>query len=243
MTHRHSRENNSSCGRLAESSKARTRSDVHSGRRHFSGENIERTAADREKSNREECDPGRDRSARNRQNTARDKRQREQQQHQRHDQVTPLLDRSSNRRCARAPSGPNARLPKSQHNESGFGRNCPRQTTHRGETLTRGRSGFGSTGFTNTGALMNRSPTSRERLDSQDRGRLCATDGCDTVLSRYNRTDRCGVHAGHSSRSPARARSRMSTAEPTSEAHDASRATESNETGPTFPTRRHVSDC
>jgi hypothetical protein len=35
---------------------------------------------------------------------------------------------------------------------------------------------------------------STKRLDSEDTGRTCAEDGCDTVLSRYNKTNRCGVH-------------------------------------------------
>jgi hypothetical protein len=35
---------------------------------------------------------------------------------------------------------------------------------------------------------------SRERRDTQPRGRVCTADGCDTVLSRYNATDRCALH-------------------------------------------------
>jgi len=35
---------------------------------------------------------------------------------------------------------------------------------------------------------------SGKRLDRAGAGRTCAEDGCDTVLSRYNKTDRCGVH-------------------------------------------------
>ena len=37
-------------------------------------------------------------------------------------------------------------------------------------------------------------PSSEDRLDTEPRGRVCATDGCDTILSRYNRADHCGVH-------------------------------------------------
>jgi hypothetical protein len=33
-----------------------------------------------------------------------------------------------------------------------------------------------------------------KRRDSANAGRTCAEVGCDTVLSRYNKTDRCGVH-------------------------------------------------
>jgi hypothetical protein len=35
---------------------------------------------------------------------------------------------------------------------------------------------------------------SNKRLDSAPAGRTCAEDNCETVLSRYNKTDRCGVH-------------------------------------------------
>jgi hypothetical protein len=35
---------------------------------------------------------------------------------------------------------------------------------------------------------------SEDRRDKEER-RLCARDGCDTILSRYNKTDRCGAHA------------------------------------------------
>lgn len=35
---------------------------------------------------------------------------------------------------------------------------------------------------------------SSKRLDTTNSGRSCAEDGCETVLSRYNNTDRCGVH-------------------------------------------------
>ena len=35
---------------------------------------------------------------------------------------------------------------------------------------------------------------SNKRLDSANTGRTCAHDGCDTVLSRYNKTEKCGVH-------------------------------------------------
>jgi hypothetical protein len=28
-----------------------------------------------------------------------------------------------------------------------------------------------------------------------ERGRVCAAEGCDTVLSQYNRRDRCWAHA------------------------------------------------
>jgi hypothetical protein len=38
-------------------------------------------------------------------------------------------------------------------------------------------------------------PSSADRRDTQPRGRICSTEGCDTVLSRYNRTDQCGLHA------------------------------------------------
>ena len=33
-----------------------------------------------------------------------------------------------------------------------------------------------------------------KRLDAVDAGRTCAEDGCDTVLSRYNKTQKCSVH-------------------------------------------------
>ena len=36
-------------------------------------------------------------------------------------------------------------------------------------------------------------PSSEDRRH-RARGRVCATDGCDTILSRYNRADHCGVH-------------------------------------------------
>ena len=35
---------------------------------------------------------------------------------------------------------------------------------------------------------------SKKRLDKAKAGRTCAEDNCETVLSRYNTTDRCGVH-------------------------------------------------
>jgi hypothetical protein len=35
---------------------------------------------------------------------------------------------------------------------------------------------------------------SEDRRDEEQRP-TCAHDGCDTILSRYNKTDRCGVHA------------------------------------------------
>jgi hypothetical protein len=28
-----------------------------------------------------------------------------------------------------------------------------------------------------------------------ERGRVCAAEGCDTILSQYNRRDRCWAHA------------------------------------------------
>jgi len=34
----------------------------------------------------------------------------------------------------------------------------------------------------------------KKRLDNAAAGRTCAEDDCETVLSRYNKTDRCGVH-------------------------------------------------
>jgi hypothetical protein len=36
--------------------------------------------------------------------------------------------------------------------------------------------------------------SSAKRLDTAEAGRTCAQDGCETVLSRYNKTERCGVH-------------------------------------------------
>jgi hypothetical protein len=35
---------------------------------------------------------------------------------------------------------------------------------------------------------------SNKRLDTAKAGRTCAEDKCETVLSRYNKTERCGVH-------------------------------------------------
>jgi hypothetical protein len=35
---------------------------------------------------------------------------------------------------------------------------------------------------------------SNKRLDTATPGRTCAEDKCETVLSRYNKTERCGVH-------------------------------------------------
>ena len=35
---------------------------------------------------------------------------------------------------------------------------------------------------------------SNKRLDTAAAGRTCAEDKCETVLSRYNKTERCGVH-------------------------------------------------
>ena len=35
---------------------------------------------------------------------------------------------------------------------------------------------------------------SKKRLDNAKAGRTCAEDECETVLSRYNKTERCGVH-------------------------------------------------
>jgi hypothetical protein len=35
---------------------------------------------------------------------------------------------------------------------------------------------------------------STKRLDTAEAGRTCAEDRCETVLSRYNKTERCGVH-------------------------------------------------
>jgi hypothetical protein len=35
---------------------------------------------------------------------------------------------------------------------------------------------------------------SNKRLDTAEAGRTCAEDNCETILSRYNKTDRCGVH-------------------------------------------------
>ena len=35
---------------------------------------------------------------------------------------------------------------------------------------------------------------SKRRLDKAEAGRTCAEDNCKTILSRYNMTDRCGVH-------------------------------------------------
>lgn len=36
----------------------------------------------------------------------------------------------------------------------------------------------------------------RERVRTYARGRVCAEDGCATVLSAYNAADRCAVHDG-----------------------------------------------
>jgi hypothetical protein len=38
-------------------------------------------------------------------------------------------------------------------------------------------------------------PSSSDRLDTQPSGRVCATKGCETVLSRYNASNRCNLHA------------------------------------------------
>ena len=38
-------------------------------------------------------------------------------------------------------------------------------------------------------------PSSADRRDTQPSGRTCAVEGCDTILSRYNKTDLCGIHA------------------------------------------------
>jgi hypothetical protein len=35
---------------------------------------------------------------------------------------------------------------------------------------------------------------SKNRRGTNEAARTCAHDGCDTILSRYNRTDWCGVH-------------------------------------------------
>jgi hypothetical protein len=35
---------------------------------------------------------------------------------------------------------------------------------------------------------------SKRRLDTAKAGRVCAERYCETVLSRYNKTDKCGVH-------------------------------------------------
>jgi hypothetical protein len=35
---------------------------------------------------------------------------------------------------------------------------------------------------------------SKKRRDVEERGRTCAEEDCDTILSRYNNTDWCGVH-------------------------------------------------
>ena len=66
---------------------------------------------------------------------------------------------------------------------------------NRADTLEGGRSGFGSDPD-QLGAVMSNFgfPSSEDRLDTEPRGRVCATDGCDTILSRYNRADHCGVH-------------------------------------------------
>jgi hypothetical protein len=42
---------------------------------------------------------------------------------------------------------------------------------------------------------------SRKRAALGAEGRICAADGCDTLLSRFNRSDRCAVHA-ESARAP-----------------------------------------
>jgi hypothetical protein len=35
---------------------------------------------------------------------------------------------------------------------------------------------------------------SKKRLDTAEARRTCAEENCETILSRYNMTDRCGVH-------------------------------------------------
>ena len=35
---------------------------------------------------------------------------------------------------------------------------------------------------------------SNKRLDNAEAGRRCAEDSCETILSRYNTTDKCAVH-------------------------------------------------
>jgi hypothetical protein len=35
---------------------------------------------------------------------------------------------------------------------------------------------------------------SRNRRQNKQAARTCAYDRCDTILSRYNKTDLCGVH-------------------------------------------------
>jgi hypothetical protein len=37
-------------------------------------------------------------------------------------------------------------------------------------------------------------PSAKDRIDSGAPGRVCAAEGCDTILSRFNKTERCGVH-------------------------------------------------
>ena len=41
-----------------------------------------------------------------------------------------------------------------------------------------------------------RSSSAHDRLGTHARARVCEADGCDTILSRYNPTDRCGAHVG-----------------------------------------------
>jgi hypothetical protein len=35
---------------------------------------------------------------------------------------------------------------------------------------------------------------SDKRLDREKAARICVEDGCDTLLNRYNNTNRCGIH-------------------------------------------------
>jgi hypothetical protein len=42
--------------------------------------------------------------------------------------------------------------------------------------------------------LMSFGGPSNKRLDTAEAGRTCAEDNCETILSRYNTTDRCSVH-------------------------------------------------
>jgi hypothetical protein len=39
-------------------------------------------------------------------------------------------------------------------------------------------------------------PSDKDRIDTQESGRICAEDGCGTILSRYNPANRCEVHIG-----------------------------------------------
>jgi hypothetical protein len=37
-------------------------------------------------------------------------------------------------------------------------------------------------------------PSKKKRFDTAEAGRICAEANCETILSRYNQTNRCSVH-------------------------------------------------